>query len=53
MECRFFLSSNGPFDVHLVDPTSWTTMKSWRATIGKRRPARADQNPESRTRTML
>jgi quercetin dioxygenase-like cupin family protein len=31
MECRFFLSSNGQFDVHLVDSANWTTTKSWRA----------------------
>ena len=30
MECRFFLSSNGPFDIHLVDEM-WKTTKSWRA----------------------
>lgn len=29
-ECFFFLSSDGPFDVHLVDE-NWRTTRSWRA----------------------
>lgn len=29
-QCLFFLSSNGPFDVYLVDE-NWNTTKSWRA----------------------
>lgn len=28
-ECSFFLSSSGPFDIHLVDE-NWKTTKSWR-----------------------
>lgn len=29
--CYFFLASNGPFDMHLVDEKTWITTKSWRA----------------------
>lgn len=29
-QCFFFLSSNGPFDIHVVDE-NWKTTKSWRA----------------------
>lgn len=29
-ECLFFLVSNGPFDIHLVDE-NWNVTRSWRA----------------------
>lgn len=30
-DCLFLLSSDGPFDIHLVDENTWKTTRSWRA----------------------